>query len=212
MWYGVPPVKALLEWESRVILGEETWSFAAQGDAETILTRLRSEVDEKNLSRGIPLRLRWYRKDKEFIGHVQHDRIELMRKVNPIMWAFGNRHYAFSGRITSSSLGSVMTGRYKICGWTRVVFLVVLNVFLLLSAGFLIGLAAKAIASSAGDLTFRLQELAWGIGFLFLSTLIFLSVFRFLKFLDVRNRDAMHNFLTQVTRGNSRPGEEEKQG
>lgn len=188
-------MNALLEWESRAILGEESWSFTVKDDVESVLMRLRSEIGEKTLGP------RWHQRNKEFVGAVQQDRIELMRRVNPVMWGIGNRHYAFSGRITSSSFGSVIEGRYIICGWTRVVFLVVLNVFLLLSMGFLIGLVAKAIAISAGDVATRLQDLARGTGFLVLSTLVFLSAFRFLKYLDVRNRDAMHNFLIQVAEG-----------
>lgn len=192
-------MKALLEWESRAILGEESWSFTAQGDAEAVLTRLRSEVDIEGSARGIPLRLRWYKSDKEFVGQVRHDRIELVRRVNPIMWAFGNRQYFFSGRITSHPRGTVIEGTYKILGWSRVVFLVVLNLFLLFSVGFLVGIGMQVIERSGGGSAFGMKGLIHGIGFLFLSTAVFLSVFGFLRYLDRGNREAIHGFLARIT-------------
>jgi hypothetical protein len=194
-------VKALLEWESRAILGEELWSFTTQDNADAVLARLKSEINGKDSSRGVPLELHWHKSGTEFIGQVQHDRIELMRRINPLMWAFGNRHYYFVGRIASCPSGSVIEGAYKIRGWFRVVFLVVLNLFMLFSVGFLVGLGAKAIGYIGDGLAFSLKDLILGIGFLFVSTAVFLSVFGFLRYLDQGNRKAMYGFLARIMSG-----------
>lgn len=194
-------MEKILLWLSRVVLREEMWSFDSQSSIQGVMARLRSRIEDGSSSQWLPKEVSFFGSEKQFIGKIHANSVEIFQRHGPISYLVGNTMYYFTGRISQATSGCKIEGDYLMRRSLRRFFLLVIFLGSTVCAG-IFGVAmmrilqylAEGMAATHGEI-YTSISLAIAPVILALGGYFFFGVF---KFFDQKNRSILFNFLKQV--------------
>lgn len=190
---------------THVVLREEAWSFNSRYGPEELMALLRLETEQGDSLQWLSQRLRILRSGKEFIGKVHDDKVEIFRRVGPISWLTGNKMYHFTGQVRPMPSGSEIRGTYLMDRFSRLYFMFVVLMVLLMSIVMIIVSVTRIIPQFVGDASADYGELL-ASSMLIVGPLIVIfagyGLFGFFKEMDQGNRNVLYGFLERITGGN----------
>jgi hypothetical protein len=203
----------LLLWLSLVVLREEIWSFDSQSSIQGVMVRLRSRIEDGSYSQWFPKEVNFFGSEKQFIGRIHANSVEIFRRYGAISYLAGNTMYYFTGRISQATSGCKIEGDYLMRRSLRRYFLLVIFLGSTVSVG-IFGVAVMRILqylaegmAATDEEIYASMSLAIAPVILVLGGYFFFGVF---KFFDQQNRNILFNFLKQVAQEDDASGPENK--
>ena len=187
----------LWEWHRRCLLGDVKWVFESRLGTRSLEERISTQIDwYPKFGATMPS----FRGRRTLVGSISEGRLILWRRPMPLLMFVSNNVCFFDGVIELRSERAVIKGWYRLNPFYRIFLTFMFGFFFLgtviFLGGYVVGLYGYMVGKiDAGLLLKGLLLPGGGI-----SLLLFLVLFaRVLRFLDLPNRNAVHNFLRQVT-------------
>lgn len=199
-------LKELLEWESKVILGEESWQFHSGCNKDALMMRLKSDLDLYSPLPWWSPKLAWPSGSKSYIGQLQKHRVKIESRGNwwdfMLWWRGFANYYCFDGAISQRPGNCVLIGTYRIVDFIRPLLLITMNGFVLAAYGVLIMILGEVVIGGAQTpFNSNLVALAAVVLFLPVPLLTYVMVygmFRWAKYCGKERREEFRAFLSQL--------------
>lgn len=192
--------KKIVDWELARFVGEEIWAFDSPLDAPSLCAAIRDRLsriamDDKSIGDSAGM--------KRLVGKVVEGRIFLRCQPPLFFGLLGTGAYFFEGSIFNVEGGCKIEGRYRTPTFSRIIMLILSNVFIL---SFMLGIFVVfyLFYESMSLGTFRAQEIFAGLAVVGIGIILVCCVWllaRWGKLLGYRNRRAVCGFLESVTTG-----------